>query len=470
MKLASGGELSQLKATHISLRSSIFKASSWIMVGHFSSLAIRFVGILILSRIFTPDIFGVLAIVSTVQIVAHLFTDVGVSQAIIQSPHGQERAFLNTAWTIQVVRGFIVWGLGILAAIFLVVAAKFGWLAGNSVYAFPELPLLLIAASFSAVIMGFQTTKVIVANRNLDIWRVTLIDLTSQFLALVFTVVAGLLTRSIWSYIAAGLLTSLLCVLFSQIFLKGPPNRPAWDAASIKDLSRFGGWVLVSSALGGGAANSDRMLLGGIITPAMLGLYSIASNLVAVVDGVAGRIFGAVALPTLSNIRRSQPERFNALFFRIRWLVDAGMIGLSGFLFATSHLIVAILYDPRYVQAGPILQILSLGLLFARYNLAHSAYLALGLPSYLTLLNVTKLVSICTLIPVLFYLEGQQGAIFAIAFHMVPVVIVTFYLNSLHRLNNLKLEFTVLGAWPIGWLMGVGVLKAVAALRVLMEL
>jgi len=258
-----------------------------------------------------------------------------------------------------------------------------------------------------------------------------------------------------------------MSVFFAQIFLKGPANRPAWNAASLKDLSRFGRWVFVSSALGGVASNGDRILLGGIITPAMLGLYSIASNLVAVVDGVAGRIFGIVVLPALSNINRSQPERFNALFFRIRWLVDASMIGLSGFLFATSHLIVASLYDPRYLQAGSILQILSFGLLFARYNLTHSAYLALGLPNYLTLLNIIKLLSICTLIPVLFYLEGQQGAIFAIAFHMAPVAIVTFYLNSLHRLNNLKLEFFVLGFWPVGWLIGTGVLKVVTILKIL---
>jgi O-antigen/teichoic acid export membrane protein len=398
-----------------------------------------------------------------------LFTDIGISQAIIQSSHGQERTFLDTAWTIQVLRGFVIWGLGIVAAIFLLVAARFDWVAHDSVYAFPELPIIIIVACFSAVIMGFQTTKVIVANRNLDIMRVTLIDLLSQLLALAFTVGVGLLTRSIWSYIAAGLLASLLSVLFSEIFLRGAANRFAWDMSARVELARFGRWVFFSSALGGVAGNSDRMLLAGIVVPAVLGFYSIASNLVAVVDGVAGRIFGIVALPALANIHRSQPERFNLLFFRIKLLVDGCLVGLSGFLFCTSHLIVASLYDARYLQAGAIFQILSLGLLLARYNLAQSAYLALGLPNYLTFLNVTKLVSICTLLPMLFYLDGQQGTIFAIAFHMVPVVVLTFYLNSFHRLNNVKLEFVVLGFWPIGWLMGNVALKAAAVAKGMLD-
>jgi O-antigen/teichoic acid export membrane protein len=451
--------MAQLKAGTTSLRTSIFKAFSWIVVGHFASLALRFFGTVILSRIFTPDVFGVLAIVTTVQVVTHLFTDIGISQAIIQSPNGQNRTFLDTAWTVQVLRGGVIWGLGVLAAGALFVSGRMNWLPLESVYSFPELPIILVIACFSSVILGFQTTKVMVANRNLNIQIVTLIDLFSQAFALGFTVAVGLLTRSIWSYIAAGLLSCVLSVFLSHIFLRGPANRFRWNSAALKDLSHFGRWVFVSSAVGGVASNGDRIVLGGMVTPAMLGLYSIASNLVAVVDGVASRIFGIVALPALSSISRSQPERFASLLSRIRFPIDACMLGLSGMLFATSHLIVAVLYDPRYNEAGSILQILSLSLIFARYNLAQSAYIALGLPRYLTVLNFTKLVSLFTLIPVLFYLKGPQGTVYAIAFHMVPVVMLTFYFNAQHRLNDIRLELAVLGFWPIGWIVGGCILK-----------
>jgi len=455
----------EARTSRRSLKAMILKASSWILAGHFLSLSIRFVGTLVLSRIFTPEVFGIMAVVLSVQIVTHLFTDIGISQAVIQSPSGRDSAFLNTAWTIQVMRGFLIWGLGLLVAVCLMLADHFAWLAAGSVYAYPELPAILAVACLSAVIMGFQTTKVFLASRDMDMKRVTIIDLTSQLVALAFTITAGYLTRSIWSYVVAGLLNSFLSVAMSQLFLKGARNHFALDPTALQRLSKFGGWIFASSGMGGLAANGDRVILGGIVTPAVLGLYSIASNLVAVVDGVAGRIFGMVALPALSAIARDNPGQLPSLLHRIRLFVDPCMVALAGFIYAAAPTIISSLYDARYAEASAMLKILSLGLLFTRYNLAQSVYISLGLPNYLVVLNIARLASITGLIPLFFYLGGEEGAVLAIALHMVPVAAITLYLNSLHKLNNFKLELFVLCFWPAGWAAGIGIDRAVALLR-----
>lgn len=453
------------EADSSSLKSRIFRAFSWTMVGHFASLSLRFLGTLVLSRIFTPEVFGILAVVTTLHIVTHLFTDIGISQAIIQSRNGHDRTFLDTAWTLQVIRGVLIWSLCLASAAGLAILTHFDLLAKTSVYAYPDLPIIIVIACFSAVIMGFQTTKVVTANRNLDVKIVTLIDLGAQFIALIFTIVVGLITRSIWSYIVAGLLSSVLTVFISHLWLRGNVNRFAWNRDALRELSRFGRWVFVSSALGGLAGNGDRLVLAGLIAAANLGFYSIANNLVAVVDGVAGRVFGTVALPALSSVARTQPERFPQLYFKIRWLVDAAMIGLAGFIFSLAQVVVDSLYDPRYHQAGAMLRILSFSLIFARFNLAQNAYLALNQPNFLTVLNITKLVSLFTLLPLGFYFFGEQGAIVAIAFHMVPVVFWIFHFNSKYALNNPRLEIVVLGSWPIGWLAGGGVAWSLTAIK-----
>ena len=38
----------------------------------------------------------------------HLFADVGIRTSIIQHKHGDEPDFLNTAWTLQIIRGFML--------------------------------------------------------------------------------------------------------------------------------------------------------------------------------------------------------------------------------------------------------------------------------------------------------------------------------------------------------------------------
>lgn len=452
-----------MKSVAGSLRSHVYRTFSWTIVGQFGLLGTRFIGSLILSRIFNPEIFGVLAVVTVVQIVTHLLTDIGIVQAVIQSKNGQNPTFLNTAWTIQIVRGLAIWALGIFVAAAL--SFSEGWLAADSVYTFPQLPLILIVACFSSVIMGFQTTKSMIASRNLDIKRVTIIDLSAYFISLSFIVVVGELTRSVWSYVFGGLLNSCLSVLLCHIWLRGHRDQIAWDKEALKELSEFGRWVFVSSALSGAAANCDRAFLAAVVDAASLGFYSLANNLLSIVDSISSRLFAAIALPALSSIVRSEPARLPKLYQKIRWLTDISMVGLAGFIFATGQAAVDILYDPRYGQAGWMLQWLSFGLVFNRYSLAQNAYLALGIAKYMSILNIIKLVSLVVLLPILFLFFGLPGAIVAIAIHMIPFGLTTIYLNSRLGLNNFRLEAVVLAFWPIGWAAGVLLLKLGAALR-----
>ena len=39
----------------------------------------------------------------------NLFSDLGIKTSIIRSPRGEDPVFLNTAWILQVVRGFVLW-------------------------------------------------------------------------------------------------------------------------------------------------------------------------------------------------------------------------------------------------------------------------------------------------------------------------------------------------------------------------
>jgi O-antigen/teichoic acid export membrane protein len=110
-----------------------------------------------------------------------------------------------------------------------------------------------------------------------------------------------------------------------------------------------------------------------------------------------------------------------------------------------------------------MLQLLSFGLLFTRYNLAHIVYLALGRPSYVTVIGATKFISLCVLVPALFYWFGIKGAIAGVAFHMAPTVLWVFWFNWRHKLYDVRRELAVLAMWPIGWLAGIVLLHIVHA-------
>jgi O-antigen/teichoic acid export membrane protein len=441
-----------------SLKSRVLRAGSFVLIGYVLNLSIRLLGNLIMARLLAPDLFGIMAIATAIHFVIALLADIGLFQATIQSPNGQDRSFLNTAWTLQASRGSVIWGVCTVVAVCLYAAQRFGWLPLGSVYAVPILPAVIVTTAFSAVILGFRSIKAVVACRNLDLKRVTLIELISQMVGLSVAIWLGWVTHSIWSFIAGSLVSSGLSTLLSHLWLDGPADRFAWDRRALYELWHFGKWVFLSSAVGVLALSGDRLLLGAWVGPAVLGYYSIAFSLATMLDGAANRLFSTVSLAALSEVARRQPERFPALYFRARWPADATFVGTAGFLFAAGEWIIRLMYDERYAPAGPMLQLLSFGLLFGRYVLTQNAYLALGRPGYVTAINVVRTISLFILVPGLFYGFGIQGAIVGIAFHMTPAVACMFWFNRWHGLNNFRLELAVLGMWPIGWVAGVALL------------
>ena len=73
------------------------------------SQVLRLASNLVLTRLLFPEAFGVMAMVSVFLMGLAMFSDVGVGPAIMQSKRGDDRDFLDTAWTIQIIRGVSLW-------------------------------------------------------------------------------------------------------------------------------------------------------------------------------------------------------------------------------------------------------------------------------------------------------------------------------------------------------------------------
>ncbi|WP_369385449.1 oligosaccharide flippase family protein [Limimaricola cinnabarinus] len=115
------------------------------IAGFGMSQVLRLGSNLLLTRLLFPEAFGVMAIVMVVMMGLNMFSDVGITPAIMQSRRGDDPAFLDTAWTIQICRGFGLW----LVALALAGPAAV-W------YDEPMLTQYLSVAAFSLVLNGFN--------------------------------------------------------------------------------------------------------------------------------------------------------------------------------------------------------------------------------------------------------------------------------------------------------------------------
>jgi len=425
-----------------------------VAVGFGFGQGLRVISTLVMTRLLVPEMFGVMAIASMVHTIIALLSDVGIRQNIVQSRRGENTEFLNTAWTVQILRGVILWLVVGTLALGLFAAGRGGLLPADTVYGQPILPWVMIATAFCSVISGFNTTKGAVAQRNFDQRRLVTVELTSQVSSLLVMLTVGALTRSIWALVAGQWTGALVTLVMGHVTFSGHRNRLAWDPVALKEIVAFGKWILVSSFIGVFALQADRLVLGALISASLMGQYAIAHTLIATLQNIFRRFYVSVAMPALSETVRNSPERLKSVLYRVRVPTDVPLLLAAGMLAATGDLIIDVLYDARYQDAGWMMQILAVSLIWTRYGVDQQLYLALAKPKYVAILNMVRFATSFAGIWIGYSLNGLVGVLWGVALHPVVAAAVTYRFNAKLGMNDWARDLPVLLVFPVGYALG----------------
>lgn len=407
-----------------------------------------------MTRLLIPEMFGLMAIVNVMLMGLVLLTDVGLRQNIIQSKRSNEVSFLNTVWTFQIIRGIFIWVASVVVSAGIYFAQSFSWLASNTVYANPLLPLIIPVATLAVIFSAFEPTWTSLASRDLNQAKLVKIEIISQVAGVLLMMLLAYCYKSIWALVVGSLVTSLVHAFIVNFMVDEKRNHFHIDKSALGEIFHFGKWIFLSSVIGFLINSGDRLLLGGLVSSTELGVYSIASFIVGAVYMVISRLLANVAYPALSETARNKPDDLCRIYYKFRIPFDATVLFLAGFFLLTGQTIINILYDNRYHEAGWMLSILSLCLISLRYNLTDQCFLALGKPKLMTYLIVIRTVFMFTLLPVVFQKFGLHGAIWIIVlsnFSSFPLAI--YYKKSYHLLN-VKKELITLPMLVVGLLFG----------------
>jgi O-antigen/teichoic acid export membrane protein len=363
------------------------KGSLWTLVGYGGSQVLRLAGNLVLARLLFPEAFGLMALVNVFMQGLQMFSDVGIGPGIIQRKKGTSPAFLRTAWSLQVIRGFALWLLTLLLAY---PVSRF--FAANNADAV-ALAYLLPVTGLTALIGGFTSTSVFTLNRSLAMRKLTLLELIPQAVSLLAMIAWGLCWRSVWALVAGGIVYSIARLVLSHLWNSGRRDGFGWDAEALRDLLGFGRWVFLSTVVSFLATHLDRILLGRLLTMGELGLYSIGMTFARVAIHTATRLGSTVLFPLLSR-RQDDPVRLirSCLKARRAILWASGTV-CTAFALAAPFFFET-LYDARYRGAGSISRWLAL------YTWSHVLVvsmdripLALGQPKTLFMANAVATVA-----------------------------------------------------------------------------
>ncbi|MCB5408588.1 oligosaccharide flippase family protein [Pseudogemmobacter faecipullorum] len=309
-----------------------------------ASQFVRLASNLILTRLLYPEAFGIMALVFVVLQGLQLFSDVGIGPAIMRSPRGDDPRFLNTAWTINVLRGAILWLL----------ACALAWPVSRF-YAVPELAWLVPVGALSLLIGGFWPTKIDTAHRHLLLVRVTLLELAGQVLGIGIMIAVALATGSIWALVAGSLATALINLLFSLLFLPGRGNRFEWDSEAARELVHFGKWIMISTACGFLLTQGDKIILGVWLSMTELGHYNIGWFLASFPALMAGVVVGRIMMPLYRDHPPGSSAAGDLKMQKLRLLLSLVTLSMLTVLALFGDPLAKLLYDARYADVGVIM-------------------------------------------------------------------------------------------------------------------
>ncbi len=384
-----------------SLGARALRSSSLSTAGFATSQLVRLLSNLVLTRLLFPEAFGLMALVSVTLMGLAMFSDVGLSPAIQQSRRGDDRDFLDTAWTIQVVRG----GLLCLAA------AALGWPMAQ-VYGEPMLMQLLPVAGLTLLVAGFNPTRLETAGRHLVLGRATAVEITNQLIGAALAIVLAWLTGSVWALVASGVLAQAINLVLLDRFLPGARNRFRWEAPAARELVGFGKWIFLSTVCSFAFAQGDRILIGSYLPLDVLGVYNIGYFLAAVPMILGNTVGWKVLIPVY---REKPPAESRANFLQLRRMRGAVTAALMAMLAVAALLgdwAVAVLYDPRYHAAGAVVVLLALAQIPQVVGLTYDqATVAQGNSRRFFVLSALRAVTMITCLVVGLETAGLLGAV-----------------------------------------------------------
>lgn len=331
------------------LGSSGVTAVKWSAISTAVRFALQLIAQVVLARTLGPDVFGVFAIGMVVLTFASFASGFGFSWSLLQRAVLREED-IRFAWTWQLIVGAIT----MVAVYFLapLLAAYFKEPRAESVIEWLSLACLLSSAAAPATYL---------LQRDLNFRTAGLIQVSSY--AAGYVAVGVPMAMSGWginSLVAAWLVQASV-VLVASYALKPHAVRPLFWYADAALAVGTGRAVFFTNIVNWVLNNLDRILIGRLLSAHSLGLYNMAYNLATMPNSL---LLGALQPAFLAAGARLQNERerLGRAYFQMLATIVVLVLPVFVFFALISADLVRLLYGQKWIDAGPVLAILFLGM------------------------------------------------------------------------------------------------------------
>lgn len=402
------------------VRRNALRGGSMLAVGAIVERLARLGRNMLLARVISPDQFGVMAITLAVIGLFEAITEVGVAQAVIQNKKGDTPKFLNVAWWFGLARGLT------LVAIALPLAPLVA-----SLYDMPVLTDLLLVAPLTMVFVGATSPRVYALQRQFRFGATLWTTQGAGLVATVVTIALGYYLQNVWALMLGTIFEAFARCVLSFIFC---PIRLSVriDPEARRELFRFTRGMAGLPLLTFIVLQADTFVLGSVVTPHQLGLYSMAIALAAFPLMVFGKVVQPLVVPIFARAQTDLSELQASLLqlSRLVWLFGLPLATIMA-LFA-EPLLILVYGRPEFTEVTAAFSIYAgFVIVYMASMVSFSVYLAIAKPERQRVVTIIRAGLVLATIYPLSLTLGSTGA--ALSLLLALVVAMTVQLFNLRR-------------------------------------
>ena len=332
----------------------IKNAVATMAIGKYSRILISLLVNVILSRLLSPEDYGVVAVVTVFTTFFASLSDIGLSTAIIQKKE-LDNDDVNSIFSLSVYYSFV------LAIIFIILAWPISQFYGSDVY----LNICLIL-SISLFFDALNTVPNGIMNRDKQFKKIAF---RTVIVYVCSSCVAIYLAFKGWSYyslVVQSVIYSIVTFIWNYCTTK-PKFRLKIRIDSINKIKGYSSYQFAFNILVYFARNLDNLLTGKFFGSAELGYYNKAYSLMLYPINNITNVIAPVLHPVLSDYQDEKEKIYKSFINIVKILFIIGAL-VSGICFIASKEIIIIAFGNQWGQSVDCFKALSFAILFQMIN------------------------------------------------------------------------------------------------------
>jgi len=320
----------------------------WMTISNITTAVTSLLRLAILTRFLERSDFGIVAVITLFIGLTQTFADLGFASAIMHKQDLTCKQFSSLYW----IQFFVFLCIYVVLAAFSKPIAIF--------YNTPKIVELLPIALLDLLVNGFGKLYGTLLQKNFLFRSMAIRNIVSALSSLILAIVLATAGAGVYSLVLSTLFHTLMLNLWN--FVAGQRQMRIKFYVSFEEnfsLVKMGLFQTGTQIVDYLASKIDILLIGHLLDIEVLGIYSLAKELLLKLIGLINSIANSVVLPFLSA-KQDNDQALNEMYCKVIHYLSFITFPVVAITVILSHPIVEVVYGVKFIDVALLVAILSI--------------------------------------------------------------------------------------------------------------